>query len=134
VPMAFRPITAKDRELIDAARETLRRRYRPHRHTVSAAVRTSSGRVYTGINIDASPHGPCAEPVAMGAAFVAGERIASIVALTKRGREFPVLPPCGSCRQLLMDYTPDATVLLTDRGKVVKAKARELLPGPYLSA
>jgi len=54
--MPFRPITAKDRELIAAARETLRRRYRPHRHTVAAALRTSSGRVYTSVDVEATPH------------------------------------------------------------------------------
>jgi len=130
--MPFRPITAKDRTLIAAAREALRRNYRPHRHTVGAALRTASGRVYEGINVDGTGRGPCAEDVALGAALVNGDRdVRAIVAVTKRGRAYAVLSPCGNCRQMLLDYAPDATVILMDGGKVVKAKARELLPGPY---
>ena len=132
--MPFRPIAAKDRELIAAARETLRRRYRPHRHTVAAALRTTSGRVYTSVNVESTPHGPCAEWVVIGEALTEGDGdIRAIVAVTKRGRRYPVLPPCGSCRQILVDYAPDASVILTNGGKVVKAKARDLLPGPYVS-
>lgn len=132
--MPFRPITAKDRELIAAARDTLRRRYRPHRHTVAAALRTSSGRVFTAIDVEATPHAPCAEWVVIGEALTEGDgAIRAIVAVTRRGRAYPVLPPCGSCRQILIDYAPDATVILRNGGKVVKARARELLPGPYQS-
>jgi len=133
--MPFRPIAAKDRELIAAAREVLRRRYRAGRHTVGAALRTSSGRVYTGISVESTPHGPCAEWVAIGEALTEGDGdIRAIVAVTKRGRRYPVLPPCGSCRQILVDYASDASVILTNGGKVVKARARDLLPGPYVSA
>jgi len=133
--MPFRAITAKDRELIAAARETLRRRYTPHRHTVGAALRTSSGRVYTSVDVEATPHAPCAEWVVIGQALTEGDgAIREIVAVTRRGRQYRVLPPCGSCRQILMDYAPDATVILTNGGKVVKARARDLLPGPYTSS
>src|SRR5438094_552668 len=102
--MPFRAITAKDRELIAAAREALRRNYRRHRHTVGAALRTASGRVYEGINLDGTAKGPCAEDVALGAALVSGDRdVRGIVAVTKRGRAYPVLSPCGNCRQMLRD-------------------------------
>ncbi len=126
------PITAEDRALIEAARALLRKNYRRHRHSVAAAVRASSGRVYLGFNLDPSPHSACAEPVAVGAALVAGDRtLRAIVAVTKDGDRYPVLSPCGRCRQLLIDYAPDAAVLLVDDGRVVKARARDLLPGPY---
>lgn len=130
--MALRPLAANDRSLIAAARDALRRRYRPHHHSVGAAVRTASGRVYAGINLDASPHGPCAEPIAMGAALTAGERIVGIVAVTRSGARYRVLPPCGSCRQLLADYAPGAAVITVERGKVGTAKVADLLPAPYV--
>jgi cytidine deaminase len=132
--MAFEPLDKRDRELIEAARDVLRRSYRPVRHTVGAAVRAGSGRVYTGVNVEACGYGPCAEPVAVGAAFSNGERdIEAIVAVCRRGETYPVLSPCGNCRQLLVDYSPEATVILEVDGEVVKARALDLLPGAYLS-
>ena len=132
--MELLEIEPNDRELIAAARDVLRKNYRPGRHTVGAAVRCSSGRIYTGVNVEACGYGPCAEPIAIGAAFTAGEReIVGVVAVHKQGDEYPVLSPCGNCRQLLVDYAAQATVIFSDGGRMVKARARELLPGAYLS-
>ncbi len=132
--MAFHRINADDRKLIDAAREALKRAYLPGRHTVGAAVLCPSGRVYVGVNVEACGYGPCAEPIAIGAAFTAGEReIAKIVAVCRRGRKYPVLSPCGNCRQLVFDYSPGAAVILALDGRVVKARAKDLLPGAYES-
>jgi len=132
--MLLRKLDATDRELIRLARAVLRRRYRAGRHTVAAAVLGRSGRAYTGVNVEACGYGPCAEPIAIGAAFTNGETgIARMVAVKRRGGTYPVLSPCGNCRQLVLDYSPDALVILRDRGKTVKARARDLLPGAYLS-
>ena len=131
--MNGRAIGPDDRALIDAATRTLRRTYRKGRHTVAAAVRCPSGRIYTGINVEACGYGPCAEPIAIGTAFTSGEReISAIVAVhrTKDGR-YVVFSPCGNCRQLICDYVPDATVIYAEGKKVLKARARELLPGAY---
>ena len=127
-------LDSTDLELIAAAQETLRRNYTPVRHTVAAAARMASGRIFTGINIEACAYGPCAEPIALGAAFTAGERtIVSIVAVNQQFGDYPVLSPCGNCRQLLYDYQPDAWVIFMENGKVRKAQAHELLPGAYYS-
>lgn len=132
--MRLIPLDAEDQKLIDAAREALRENYHPVRHTVGAAVRCSSGRIYTGINVEACGYGPCAEPIAIGAAFTHGERqILAIVAVYKRGNEYPVLSPCGNCRQLLVDYAPEAMVIFRYEGRVAKAQAQDLLPGAYTS-
>lgn len=136
--MRYLHLDAEDQRLIEAARDVLRRNYRPIRHTVGAAVLCSSGRIYTGINVEACGYGPCAEPIAIGAAFTNGERdILAIVAVCKRGDEYPVLSPCGNCRQLLVDYAPEAMVIFNDGGddggEVLKTQARNLLPGAYTS-
>ena len=129
--MEHLPLTPEDEELIEAARETLRRAFRSGRHGVAAAVRCESGRVYTGVNIEGI-HGPCAEPIALGAAFTNGERvITTMVAVCKRTDGYPVLSPCGNCRQMLLDYSPDANVILLDGGVLVKARVRDLLPGAF---
>lgn len=97
-------------------------------------MRCASGRIYKGINVEACGYGPCAEPIALGTAFTNGEReIISVVAVCKRGDEYPVLSPCGNCRQLLMDYAPKAMVIFVNEGKVLKTEARNLLPGAYTS-
>jgi cytidine deaminase len=128
-------LDAADTELIHAAEETLKRNYHPVKHSVGCAVRCASGKIYTGVNIESCGYGPCAEPIAIGAAITAGERkIVSIVAVHKRGKdEFSVLSPCGNCRQLIIDYAPEAQVIFTLDYHVVKATARHLLPGAYLS-
>lgn len=125
---------AQYRRLVDAAAEVLRKNYHPVRHSVGAAVLCAAGRMYVGVNLESSGHGVCAEPVALGAALSDGEReILAIVAVAKRGNEFRVLSPCGNCRQMLMDYAPEADVIYAGAGGVVQAKAKDLLPGAYVA-
>jgi cytidine deaminase len=127
-----RPLRAKDLKLIEAARDALRRGFRDHRHSVAAAVRTRSGRIYLGLCVEGI-HGPCAEPVAIGAAITAGDSlIESMVAVVGPGRTYPVLSPCGNCRQLLLDYAPKAEVLVRfPNGRVARLTAEESLPAAF---
>lgn len=85
-----------------------------------------------GLNLEGI-HTPCAEPVAIGAALTAGDReIVSMVAVCRRGREYPVLSPCGNCRQMLYDYAPRATTLVRFAdGRVARLTAAESLPGAF---
>jgi len=125
-------IDATDQKLIDEAISVIRKNYLEPRHTVGAAVLCSSGRVYTGVNIESCGYGPCAEPIAIGSAISQGEReIVCIVAVGVSGDSYPVIPPCGNCRQLLYDYTPDCMVIITHDNKVVKIRARELIPDAF---
>lgn len=120
--------------LIEAAIEVLRKNAHPVRHSVGAAVLCASGQIYTGVNIESSGYGVCAEPVALGAALSNGERnINAVVAVCNRGHGYTVLSPCGNCRQMLLDYAPKAEIIYQDAGKVILTKARNLLPGAYVS-
>jgi cytidine deaminase len=122
--MSFLPLTPEDQKLIEAARDVLERNYHPVRHSVGAVL-CASGRIYAGINVEACGYGPCAEPIAIGAALSNGEReILAIVAVFKGEDGYTVLPPCGNCRQLLVDYAPEAMVIFSDDGQVVKTQAR----------
>ena len=115
--------------MIKAARATLKRNFRRAMHTVAAAVLCSSGRIYTGINIE-SINGPCAESIAIGAAFTNGERdIVSIVSVARMRGRYSVISPCGNCRQLLVRYAPEAMVIFDNNGEAAKTRARKLLPG-----
>ena len=132
--MAFEPVGEDDRRLVKAAEDVLERSFRPERHTVGAAVLAGSGRIYTGVNVEACGYGPCAEPIAVGAAFSNGERdLKTIVAVSRSDTGYGVLSPCGNCRQLLLDYAPDARVILEVGGELVAAPVRDLLPEAYRS-
>lgn len=125
-------IDADDKKLIDEAIAVIKKNYAEPRHTVGAAVLCSSRNVYTGVNIESCGYGPCAEPIAIGAAISQGEReIVSIVAVVVRGNTFPVESPCGNCRQLLFDYAPDCMVIIPHNDKIVKVRARELIPNAF---
>ena len=125
-------LTEKDHELIQAAREIISKNYdgKDFLHTVGAALRAKSGKIYVGVNVY-SLHGTCAEQVALGAAITNGEReFVSVVAVRgPHGEE--VLPPCGNCCQILKDYAPECAVILSDEGDGLKVKSHELLPFAY---
>ena len=122
----------RDYELIAEAKKAIRLNYdqEHYNHTVGAAIRCKSGKVYVGVNLY-SLHGACAEQVAIGTAITNGEReFDAIVAVRgKEGEE--ILPPCGNCRQILHDYMPDCDVIVPAHGELKKIKAKELLPFSY---
>lgn len=130
--MDFYEIDDKDRELIDAASKVLEQNYSDSRHTIGAAVVCSSGKVYAAVNVESCGYGPCAEPIAVGSAISNGERsLERIVAVGNAHPPHNVVSPCGNCRQLLFDYAPDCIVIIEHESKVVKVRARDLIPDAY---
>lgn len=130
--MNFLPLDALDFQLIHAAEAAIERNFDAVRfnHTVGAAIRARSGLIYAGVNIDGI-HGACAEFIAAGAAITAGERVFDCV-VAVYGGEAPhkVLPPCGNCRQMLLEVSPDCQVILQVEGEYCKVQIRDLLPFP----
>jgi cytidine deaminase len=133
-------LSAQDLELIEAAREAIRKRYRDDWQEVGAALRTRDGTVITGVNLDAylGRMAVCAEAVALGKLVTdRGETgIHTIVAVRhpKPGdadQTIAVVSPCGSCRELIWDYDRDARVIVPgERGPTV-AGISQLLPNKY---
>lgn len=125
-------LNVNDYELVKAAEKAIKANYDEvnFNHTVGAAVRCKSGKIYVGVNVY-SLHGACAEQIALGNAITQGEReFLSIVAVRgKEGEE--VLPPCGNCRQILSDYAPECEVILSKTNGGSKVMAKELLPFAY---
>ncbi|MBI4731236.1 MAG: cytidine deaminase [Chloroflexi bacterium] len=106
--------------LIDLANEARRRAYAPYsNYQVGAALRTKSGRLYTGCNVEnaAYPHSMCAERVAIYKAVSDGEReFDVIVVATPNGGS-----PCGGCRQVMAEFGLDTIVLMADgEGRLVQ--------------
>ncbi len=114
-----------------AARENAHAPYSGFR--VGAAIRTASGRVFAGCNVEniAYPEGTCAEAGAIAAMVAAGEReIAEVLVIA--GGEEPV-SPCGGCRQKLAEFAgADAPVIMaTTSGRIISARLGDLLPGAF---
>jgi cytidine deaminase len=125
-------VQPENQALLESAQRLLADRYVPGRHEVAAALRSRSGAIYVGLHVDGSARrtGICAEGMAIGAAAAAGDLdIDTIVAVQyKPAGVFRVISPCGVCRELIHDYSPDATVVNYDDGQVVPTPIRELLP------
>ena len=127
------PLTNEERHfLIDLAIEARRRAYAPYsRYPVGAALRTKSGKVFTGVNVEnaAYPTTICAERTAVFKAVSEGEREFEVIAVvTKNGGS-----PCGSCRQVLAEFGLDTIVLIANEaGKLLQeTTVSELLPGAF---
>ena len=134
------PLSKKDQELIDAATEAIKARYRNDWQEVGAALRTRDGRVVTGINIDAyvGRGAVCAEAIAIGRAITeTGDKgIETIVAVRHPKPDEPggiaVVSPCGTCRELIHDYDAKARVIVPDGSNdPVVTTIGALLPNKY---
>ena len=125
-------LNTSDRELIQKAREAIIPNYdgKDYLHTVGAALRTKSGKIYVGVNVY-SLHGTCAEQVALGTAITNGEREFDCVVAVRGPQGEEIIPPCGNCSQILKDYIPDCEVILSEVNEGMKVKASELLPFAY---
>ena len=132
--MDYLPLTEKDHELIDAAKAVIRKNFENGRHQVGAAIRTKSGRIYSGVHLESPGIDICAEPIALGMAISNGEReFESIVAVgSGSDRKYRVLSPCGVCRELIKFYGEDISVIFVGDGDLKKCRAKDLLPGPYI--
>ena len=124
-----------DKRLIEIALDVLKRNFDDgvYNHTVGCALLCADGSIFSGVNCDGI-HGSCAEYVTIGMAISAGQReFDTIVAAHDKHLNF-VIPPCGNCRQMLYEYCPDVKVIVNDEnGKLIKVKARDLLPFAWQS-
>ncbi len=133
-------LSKADSELIQAATDAIRKRYRYDWQEVGAAIRLRSGKIFTGVSLDAylGRMAVCAEAVALGQAItVAGEfNIDTVVAVRhpppeEKGRPVAVVSPCGACRELIWDYDRSARVIVPGQNGPVAVGIGELLPNKY---
>ncbi len=132
-------LTSDDHALVAAANEVLARHYQPFWHTVGAAIRAKDGRIWTGVHIGTTVGrlAICAEAVAFGRAVLEGDgTIQTAVAVRhpkpeEEDRELAVVPPCGGCREMILDHAVEAMVIVKGASGLVKLPIRALLPCPY---
>ena len=118
-------------ELIASAKAAREQAYAPYSNfKVGAALLGKSGRVYTGCNVENAAYGPsmCAERTAIFKAVSEGEReFEAIAVVTENG-----VSPCGTCRQVMMEFAPDMTVFISNtRGNTRITTVRDLLPDGF---
>ncbi|MEU9397511.1 cytidine deaminase [Streptomyces sp. NPDC048324] len=122
-----------DHELIQAAAQVARTRCRGDNHTMAAAGRAPDGRIVTAVNAYHFTGGPCAELVLIGTAAAQGVyELDTIVAVGDRDRG--VVPPCGRCRQVLLDYFPALKAIVGGGDRTRAVPISELLPESYVWA
>jgi cytidine deaminase len=101
-------------------------------YKVGAALLASSGKVYTGCNVENSTYGltVCAERVALWKALSEGEReFTHLVVVTSSE---PPASPCGACRQLLWEFCGDIEVILANlQGFRQTLRLAEIFPRPF---
>lgn len=128
-----------DQDLIEAARAVLLKHYRPHWHTVGAALRSRDGRIWTGLHLGATVGrlSVCAEAIALGRAILDGDGTVECAVAVRHPkaeesvREIAIVPPCGACREMLTDFDPGADVIVPGPEGPYRMPVRALLPLPY---
>lgn len=120
--------------LVETARAVRLNAYAPYsKFKVGAAIRATSGAVYTGVNVEnvAYPEGTCAEAGAIAAMIAAGDTEIAEVAVIA---DSPIpVSPCGGCRQKLAEFGKgDVKVTLaTTDGLIQDTTLAALLPGVF---
>ena len=125
--------TMNPEELMEEARKAMKMAYAPYSNfKVGAAVLAKSGNVYIGCNIENASYGLslCAERVAIHKAISEKEDISAVAVVSQSGNS----QPCGSCRQVILEFNPNAEVYFLKNNEIVSTTASQLLPEPFLSA
>jgi cytidine deaminase len=121
-------------ELLQAARAVQANAHAPYSgFRVGAAVRSASGRIYVGGNVENAsfPEGICAEAAAIGAMVAAGEReIVEVVTIADGDR---LTTCCGGCRQRLREFATGAVPVHAAGPEGIRRSFTmdELLPGSF---
>ena len=122
--------TVPDAELLSAAKAAFANAYAPYSHFhVGAALRTPDGQVFGGANVENASYGlgRCAEQSAVqGMASTGGREFAQIVVYSESS---PPASPCGACRQVLFEFSPEAQVTCVNHlGEMIEGQVKDFLP------
>ncbi|MFH8586475.1 hypothetical protein ACH4GP_19040 [Streptomyces celluloflavus] len=127
------------RDLVSAAHAAISSRYVLARHQIAAALLDADGRLHVGLHLDAmvGRASVCAEAGALSAARLAtGAELVAVAAVRyPKPTEPPVariVPPCGLCRELLLDHAPGLGAVVHDGSRAVLEPLADLLPHKYV--
>lgn len=129
-------MTDREQSLVEAACAVRARSHSPYsRFRVGAALLDTAGHVHLGTNVENASFGLsiCAERVAVTRAVTDGATAFTAIAVCADGPE--PTPPCGACRQVLLEFAPDAVVLMAGEcgvaGPVLRLTVAELVPHAF---
>ncbi len=131
------PVLPRDERTMTLLRErafaAMERAYAPYSNfKVGAAILSSDGSVIEGCNVENAsyPAGICAERGAVAAAVARGNRSFEAVLIATEAEE--PTPPCGICRQMLVEFSPHMLVVSVTRdGREAQWPLDELLPKAF---
>lgn len=119
--------------VVDLAKEVSRNAYCPYsKFHVGAVIVSTRGNIYKGCNFENAAYGStiCAERNAVGSMIAAGDQGIELIVIYTPTLE--PAPPCGACRQVLNEFSPEATVMsYCDSDLVLVHTVKELLPGAF---
>lgn len=119
--------------LRERALAAMQRAYAPYsRFRVGAALLASDGSITEGCNVENAsfPAGICAERAAVGAAIARGVRSFDTIVVATEADE--PTPPCGICRQVLVEFAPQLVVVsVTQSGREARWALGDLLPQAF---
>jgi cytidine deaminase len=129
-------LSEADQELVRIAGEHAKTRYKEYFISIGGALRTKSGKVYTGINLKYGVRNTsaCAETMAIYKALDDSETELDTVVGVKYFPEtdsYEIVNGCGWCRQLFC-YNAPLKVITNDKGKIEVKQAEDLLPLAFL--
>lgn len=134
-------LSKNDLQLVKAAEDTIKTHFLEDWHHVAVACRGKSGKIYSAVNMDTyvSSMAVCAEPIAIGQAVLENDLpIDTIVAVRcprpeRENQSIKVVSPCGKCREMIADYSPNAHIILRHDESLFKANIQDILPFKYSS-
>lgn len=135
-------LTQAEQHLIELAKETITKHFSPKHHRLATCVLTKSGEIIVGINVEGSfgCNDVCAEQIALGNVLSKGIKDIDCMVTVKHpkaedpNQSLRVVSPCGKCRELILDYAPNAFVIVSDDGELKKIQTKDLLPYRYSKA
>ena len=126
-----------DRRLLETAADAMENSYSPYsRDKKGAAIECADGSVFTGCLVENIALGAtiCAEAAAIASAVSAGHRSFKRIAVICEGNTYSF--PCGTCRQLLSEFSPEIEVLCAraSDGRCVSYPLTALFPIPFTAS
>lgn len=128
----------EDYILVQVAKDCIESAFDSSHHMVGCALRTRAGQIFTAVNMDTKQlgrAGVCAESFAVYCALQASkqdppELIVSVFKADGHGEPL-IISPCGLCREMMLEYCPNISVIAVDKDGLSKGQVGQLLPKRY---